>query len=444
MQAWRRRTAPGIAAGIGLLLGTALVGCAEGSLDSIEPADDGGVPDPGSTEDAAGESDASPEVPDVDADADLPDADAPDAEVPDTGDPTRCDPLTCSGIGGRYCAAGLCIAGTWSDLAFAEGHACILLSAPGPVHCLGENDRGQLGDGTRDPSRRFVRVAGINDAERVFVGRRHSCAVTHAGAIRCWGANDVGQCGTAGGADALAPTSIEAAATPATQLALGADHTCMRSGGEVRCFGGNAEGQLADGTRTGRPTMGESIATDAIALGAGDATTCVLAADGIVSCAGLNDRGQVGGAAGESVTTLTAVPAGESFGSFGVGDAFACAVTAAGAVRCWGANDRGQLGVGAGSPAGVVTPTLADSVVSLAVGARHAIIIDSTTSSWAWGDNEAGQIGFGGATEPVTAMPRRLSLAMALSVVTGGTTTWAKDGLGEYFFGGLADEIREP
>jgi alpha-tubulin suppressor-like RCC1 family protein len=444
MQAWRRRMAPRIASGIGLLLCTALAGCADGTLNSIDPADDGGLPDPGSTDDAAGESEASPEVSDGDSDAGPPDAEVPDAEVPDSGDPTRCDPLTCSGIAGHYCAAGLCIAGTWSDVAFAEGHACILLGAPGPVHCLGENDRGQLGDGTRNPSRRFVRVAGIDDAERVFVGRRHSCAVTHAGAIRCWGANEVGQCGTAGGEDALAATSIEAAATSATQLALGADHTCLRLGGEVRCFGGNGEGQLADGTRSGRPAMGEPIATDAIAIGAGDATTCVLASGGIVSCAGLNDQGQVGGAAGESVTTLTAVAAGESFESFGVGDAFACAVTAAGVVRCWGANDRGQLGVGAGSPEGVVMPTLADPVLTLAIGARHAIVIDSTTSSWAWGDNEAGQIGFGGVTEPATSTPRRLSFVVAQSVVTGGTTTWGKDGLGEYFFGGLADELREP
>jgi alpha-tubulin suppressor-like RCC1 family protein len=367
---------------------------------------------------------------------------ATDAPRRDAGDPARCDVLTCSGIPGNRCLGDLCVTGEWTDVAFAETHACMIVRAPGPVHCLGANDRGQLGDGTRTASAGFVRVSGIDDAVRVFLGPRHSCALGSAGTIHCWGANDAGQCGGAGGEDALAPVSTAIAGVDS--LALGGDHTCVLAAGEARCFGGNAHGQLADGTTTARDAPGPVIASDAAALGAGDGTTCVLAESGAVSCAGRNDRGQLGSAAGPDRATLARVGT-DSFALLAVGDAFACAATTTeGAVRCWGANDHGQLGVGSTEPReGVVAPALESAPIRyLAAGSRHVLALDAEASAWGWGDDSEGQIPFDGASATPIATPVRPPLAIAIRAITGGTSSWAQDSLGAYFFGALADELQ--
>lgn len=74
-------------------------------------------------------------------------------------------------------------------------------AVPGRVRCWGENRLGQCGTGTTDPylEPRFdVQLEGagpLEDVVRVFVGPANGCAVTRAGELWCWGANDAGQLG---------------------------------------------------------------------------------------------------------------------------------------------------------------------------------------------------------------------------------------------------------
>lgn len=54
---------------------------------------------------------------------------------------------------------------------------------------------------------------------------------------------------------AIAVAAPAAARTVATAIDAGGDHTCaLIDGGAVRCWGGNADGQLGDGTTTNRFT----------------------------------------------------------------------------------------------------------------------------------------------------------------------------------------------
>ena len=82
-------------------------------------------------------------------------------------------------------------------VATGASHTCAA-TADGGLFCWGQNQYGQLGDGT-DTSRQTpvsVLLPGPADAViRLAAGDRHTCAGTERGLIYCWGDNGDGQLG---------------------------------------------------------------------------------------------------------------------------------------------------------------------------------------------------------------------------------------------------------
>lgn len=73
---------------------------------------------------------------------------------------------------------------------------CAVVDA-GAVECWGDNEEGQLGNGSTSPSATPVRVAGLSGAQMVSVGGHHACALLAGGTLRCWGRDMDGELGTA-------------------------------------------------------------------------------------------------------------------------------------------------------------------------------------------------------------------------------------------------------
>ena len=122
-------------------------------------------------------------------------------------------------------------------MAAGDAHTCALTSANNIV-CWGANANGQLGIGSFIDQSLPVLVTGIvGNASAVVAGERHACALLDAGAVRCWGANERGQLGNPISGDQSAPIDVVGLPDPAIALATGANHTCaVLNQGSVYCF----------------------------------------------------------------------------------------------------------------------------------------------------------------------------------------------------------------
>lgn len=133
------------------------------------------------------------------------------------------------------------------SLATGLGHACAALG-DGSVMCWGENDEGQLGDGTKTLAKVPVQVVGLSGAASVHAGWRHTCARMKNGTVACWGDNRRYQLANGTTESRSAPGAMFGL-TGVQEVALGGDSSCVRlTDGMVKCWGANDVGQLGDGS----------------------------------------------------------------------------------------------------------------------------------------------------------------------------------------------------
>jgi alpha-tubulin suppressor-like RCC1 family protein len=229
-------------------------------------------------------------------------------------------------------------------------------------------------------------------------GGAHTCALMSTTGVRCWGGNVSGQLGTGGGADRPRPPAGDVV-SGAAAVATGASHTCVLSSadGGVRCWGGNASGQLGDGSTTSRATPPTTpVLTGVKAIAAGRAFTCALTNGGGVRCWGANESGQLGDG---STTDRPSPPSSDvltNVKAIAAGGTHACALTNAGGVRCWGANGSGQLGDGSTDDRS--TPSASDvigGISAVSTGDLHTCALTSAGGVRCWGHNGDAELGTG-------------------------------------------------
>jgi alpha-tubulin suppressor-like RCC1 family protein len=321
---------------------------------------------------------------------------------------------------------------------------------PVPLNYFGENI-------TLDYNQTMTPLSGFElRPDLMAAGYDHSCAIKDDGTVRCWGKGANGRLGYGNTNNKLSPTATSSLGTgrTAVDITAGGDHTCaVLDDGSVKCWGGNAFGQLGDGTTTSRttPTQTLSLGRPAVAVEAGMYFTCALLDNGSVSCWGKNSNGQLGRGYTNSSSDLSQrtpgltlpMPGGRSvvsmdishymvcgvvdngsiacWGQYGGGktpslktffsDAnpakdvatgrySACGLMVNGNVTCWGTGFLGTGGSGQTASPGVIWPNLGSgrTAVHVELGRKHNCALLDNGAVKCWGDDSYGQMGNGAGT----------------------------------------------
>jgi alpha-tubulin suppressor-like RCC1 family protein len=132
----------------------------------------------------------------------------------------------------------------------ASYHTCGVTAA-GAAYCWGGNVYGALGDGTTTQRLTPVAVAGDVIGLRfaaVSAGGTHTCGLTTASAAYCWGDNQSGELGDGTTTLRSSPVLVAGGVSFAA-VSAGGYHNCgVAAAGAAYCWGDNYDGQLGDGT----------------------------------------------------------------------------------------------------------------------------------------------------------------------------------------------------
>ncbi len=299
---------------------------------------------------------------------------------------------------------------TATSIAAGNGHTCVLL-ADSTIKCWGRNEYGQLGNRTTTNSNSPATVFGISDAIAISTGNLHTCALLADSTIKCWGLNSTvtpyasgGQLGDGSITTSTKPVSVYGI-DDATAVSAGQEHTCaLLADSTIKCWGYNWRGSIGDGTNTmrTRPVDVTGI-TNAAGISLGNIHTCAVLKDGSAVCWGTNSGGELGNGTTTNSFTPVGVSGISNATSLSAGQNHNCAILAEGSIRCWGSNAFSQLGdettVNRTTPVGV---SGISNATSISTGGPHTCVLLSNKDVKCWGYNFYGQLGDGSNNNSIT------------------------------------------
>lgn len=310
------------------------------------------------------------------------------------------------------------------QVALGERHTCAK-KVGGAVRCWGDDTQGQTGAGVATDGGFLdepTDVANLDDALEIAAGKLHSCAVRRSGEVSCWGFNLDGQLGN-GETNSRSATPVDVSGlSDARAIAAGGNFSCaVRANGRVVCWGGNASGQLGDGSLTpsATPVTVRDI-SDAIGVAAGEAHACAVTSEGGIFCWGDGRNGQLGTGMSVSSPTPQPVVAIPQAVAVTAGERSSCSLARSGAVHCWGANELGQLGSGTPSVTPNPTPvpvTGLEDASSIFMSKNHACAVRRSGNVVCWGAGASGQLGDG---QPRTDASAAQATFVRVSGITNG------------------------
>ncbi|MCX8644921.1 InlB B-repeat-containing protein [Bifidobacterium sp. B4081] len=258
----------------------------------------------------------------------------------------------------------------WKQASVGWSHSAAF-GSDGNLYTWGDNGHGQLGDGTTTNRNRPIPVGKPQGApegftwKRFILGDLNTAAFGSDGSLYTWGNNQYGQLGDGTTTDRSRPVLVgkpQGAPDGFTwkQVSIGWQHSAaIGSDGQLYTWGQNYRAQLGDGTTTDRhtPTLvgkpqgaPDGFTWKQISLG--DWHTEALGSDGSFYIWGSNEHSQLGD--GTTTNRSRPIPVGKPQGAPAgftwkyaiLGCNHSAAIGSNGQLYTWGVNGNGQLGDG--------------------------------------------------------------------------------------------------
>jgi alpha-tubulin suppressor-like RCC1 family protein len=308
------------------------------------------------------------------------------------------------------------VAGLTGMVALAAGYThSLALKADGTVWAWGDDQFGQLGDDAVLANKPTpVQVAGLTGVSAIAAGFGHSLALKTDGTVLAWGEDNSGQLGdgTVGSPDNNPTPKQVPGVTGVVAIAAGASQSlALKGDGTLLAWGADSQGQLGDGmisspefNPTPKAVPGVS---GVVAIATGTSHSLALKSDGTLLAWGADFDGQLGdGTLGvpASNPTPTLLPGVSGVIAIAAGAFHSLALKGDGTVLTWGDDTYGELGDGTvKNPDRDPAPKAAtgvNGIVAVAAGAYYSLALKGNGTVFAWGDDVFGQRGDGTRGDP--------------------------------------------
>lgn len=265
---------------------------------------------------------------------------------------------------------------------------------------------------------------------QVDAGYLHTCGITTAHRLYCWGFDGGQQLGNGGGRrNRTTPVEVAGGRTDWAQVSAGYDQTCaVTSGHRLFCWGTDSDGLLGNGPGRQDASTPVEVAgqtTDWAQVSAGG-VTCAVKTSGRAFCWGTNHFGALGNGGGNTPAESPFEVAGNAtdWQEIDVGLSQACARKTTGRLFCWGDDTFGQLGNGEPrmfrtSPAEVAGN--ATNWAEITVFEYHACATTTSQRLFCWGNGVDWALGSPGQDWAHLSSPTE---------VVGASTNWSTAAIG--------------
>ena len=321
----------------------------------------------------------------------------------------------------------------------------LALLEDGSVWGVGQNQYGELGDGTTTNRATWAKIPTLSNVTQIAAGANSGYALLTNGQVRAWGKNASGELGNGTtntqsnptpvavskiGTEIGVATQIAALSALGTAAAPGTAYALI--GGQVFAWGNNAGGQLGNGVNNGTSYTNSNVPvpvsgiTTATRIAASSATCYAITAGGVVRAWGQGGYGAIGDGGKTARVTPVTVLNVTGATDIAAGHRWAVALVD-GQVYTWGNNGYGQLGDDSttDNPTPTAVPALT-GVTRIAAGLASCYAIDSTGAVRAWGFNYYGSLGYG-STDTASLVP-------VTSMTLGSAATFAGTSEGSNMF----------
>ena len=290
----------------------------------------------------------------------------------------------------------------WSTVAAGVFHT-LAIKTNGELYAWGSNVEGQLGDGTKTSSSTPKRIGTSSNWRYIAAGEQHSLAINASGQLYAWGDNQYGQLGDGTNIDRSTPQRIGNAANW-TSISTKANHTlALNSSNEIYAWGLNSYGRLGDGTRINKNKPARvGTASNWVNVSAGGSHSTAVNSLGEIYTWGYNSAGQLGD--NSTATRTSPVKIYETMNNSGIkwksvsaGMDHTLAVNENNELFAWGYGASGQVGPGNISFVNKIVRKIGTSTNWSTVigGGFSSMALNSNNELYAWGRNRDGQLGDG-------------------------------------------------